>query len=95
MKAHVGGGSGKMSDESRIVRIETLLENIQAAIERMHKQQDNSDKKIEESFKTTHAQYYQIDNKIDTTIKWMVGIGVTSLISVFGAIINIALKLHS
>lgn len=74
----------RMNNESRIIRVETVIEHIKYMLERTDARFDALDDKMS-----------KLSTKFDSSIYWLIGIGVTSLISVFGAIINIALKLQT
>jgi hypothetical protein len=71
------------------------LLRIEKRFDRVDERFDKIENNINDFKKEVNIKFESINTKIDSTTKWLIGIGVTSLISVFGAIINIALKLHS
>jgi hypothetical protein len=81
-----------MDNESRIVRVETVIDHIQYLLERIDKRFDGLDTKMSERFEKMDNCNRELNNRLDSTMRWLVGIGITSLISVFGAIITLRLQ---
>ena len=83
-----------MTEEARLTRMETVVEHIQYILEKMDKRLDEMEGKLNHKFDRMEQRINQVNQRLDSSTRWLVGIGVTSLLSVFAAIINMALKIH-
>lgn len=83
-----------MNNESRIVRVETVIEHINFMLERTDKRFDKIENDIAAYRKEVNGGFDTVNAKIDSTTKWLIGIGLSSFVSVIGIIVNIAMKLH-
>lgn len=81
-----------MDNEARIVRVETVIDHIQYLLERIDKRFDNLDSKISERFEKMDTCYREMNSRQDSNLRWMIGIGITALLSVFAAIIALRLQ---
>ena len=92
MQTSYAGNGIAMDNESRIVRVETVIDHIQYLLERIDKRFDGLDSKMGERFEKMDSCNREMNNRLDSTMRWMMGIGITSLISVFGAIIALRMQ---
>lgn len=81
-------------DSARITRLEAIVEHIQYILEKMDKRLDEMENKLNHKFDRMEQRINQVNQRLDSSTRWLVGIGVTSLLSVFAAIINMAMKIH-
>lgn len=81
-----------MDNEPRIVRIETVIEHIQYLLERIDKRFDSFDVRMSDRFEKMDNCNREMNGRLDATMRWILGIGITSLISIFGAIIALRLQ---
>ena len=79
MKAHIAEEKG-MNNESRIVRVETVIEHIHYMLDRMDKRFDKIDERLIEVQKETKEGLLRNDSKIDLNFKWVVGTMITLFI---------------
>ncbi len=90
MKAHKFE-DGKMNNESRIVRVETVIEHIHYMLEKIDKRFDQVDEntnllrqemkegfnKVDNRFLEVDKKIDRLDSKIDSNFKWIVGTIIT------------------
>lgn len=80
--------------ESRITRLETIMEHVQYMLERMERRFEDMETKINYKLDKMEQRINAVNQRLDASTRWLIGIGVTSLLSVFAAITNIAMKMH-
>ncbi len=91
MQSYIENGI-EMDTESRIVRVETVIEHVQYLLERIDKRFDSLDSRMAERFEKMDNCNREMNNRLDSTMRWMMGIGITAFLSVFGAIIALRLN---
>lgn len=88
MQAYATSEAEQMNNESRIVRVETVIEHISYMLDRIDKRFEALDQKLEVKFTLLEEREATIDKKIDATInrleqkvdtnfKWIVGMMIT------------------
>jgi len=82
------------NEEARITRVETVMEHIQYMLEKMDKRFDEMEEKINHKLDKMEHRIQLVNQRLDSSTRWLIGIGVTSLLSVFAAIINMGMKIH-
>ena len=70
----------EMNNESRIVRIETVIEHIQYMLDRIEKRFDKTEEMLLEIKKENKESVIRLDSKLDSNFKWIVGTIITLFI---------------
>lgn len=64
----------EMNNESRIVRIETVIEHLTYILDKMDKRADITDKKIDDLRIDMKQDFVSVYKKVDSNFKWLVSI---------------------
>lgn len=103
MKAHKIEET-KMNNETRLVRLETIIESTQKTLERLDKRFDGLELKLE-AFRieaksdltdvknSLSNDIKDVDKKLSTFKTWIIGVGIMAFMSIGGEILNIALRM--
>ena len=95
-----------VNNESRLIRLETIIDNTQRTLERLDIRFDQLENKLESfRFETKNdltgvksslsADIKEVDRKLSAFKSWIIGIGLMAFMSVGGEILNIALRMSS
>jgi len=88
-----------INNESRLIKLETIVENTQRTLDRLDNRFDQLENKVDIKIESLRIELKndikEVDKKLSSFKIWIVGIGASALISVAGEILNIALKMSA
>lgn len=84
-----------INHESRISRLESVIDSINATLIRLENKMDsgftqivNKFDRVDGKFERIEGIFERLENKIDSNFKWTIGIILTATITLFGAILH-------